>query len=90
MQNPEQISDVPLHIMQYHLQQTTVIFQRRSQKMLSEQSSSKIKGNGAWEALTQGRERQEGARRFYEQKCDKTSAAEASFNDTIKDTPGEC
>ena len=33
------------------LQQTTVIAQRRSQKILSEQSTSKTKGDAAYEAM---------------------------------------
>ena len=37
------------------------------------------------EALTQARERQEEARRLYEQKRDDLSVAETIFNDTIKD-----
>ena len=54
-QTPEQISDecatTAMHTMQVHLQQTTVNAQRRSQKMLSEQSTSKTTGNtanGTW------------------------------------------
>ena len=77
VQNPEQIFDervtTALHTMQDHLQQTTVIAQRRSQNLLSERSTSKAKGNAAREAreaLTQARERQEEARRLYEQKCE--------------------
>ena len=73
---PKQISDervtTTLHTMQDYLQQTTVISQRRSQKMLSDQSSPQTRGNAAYEvmeALTQARDRQEEARRFFEQKC---------------------
>ena len=64
----------------------TVISQRGSQKMLSEQSTSKTKGDAACEAveaLTQARERQEEARRLYEQKCEKTAESETKFNGTI-------
>ena len=69
MQNPEQKPDervtTALHTMQDHLQQTTVITQWRSQKMLSEQSESETQGDDAYEAMeafTQARERQEEAR----------------------------
>ena len=75
--------------MQDHLHQTTVIAQRRSQNLLSEQSTSKTKGNAAHEAreaLTQARERQEEARRLYEQNCEGATEAETMFNDAIKDT----
>ena len=75
-----------LHTIQDHLKLTTVIAQRRSQKMLSEQSTSKAKVTAAYEVmedLTQARERQEVVRRLYEQKCEE---AETMFNGTIKDT----
>ena len=57
--------------------------------MHSEQSTCKTQGDAvseAMEPLTQARERQEEARRFYWQKCDEASATEAKFNDTMKDT----
>ena len=54
-QCPEQVSDErvtnALHVMQGHLQQITVISQRRSQKTLSEQAASRTKGNSACEAM---------------------------------------
>ena len=49
-----------------HVQQAMVIFQRRSQKTLTEQSASKTKGNAAHEAMeaaTQAREWQAETRR---------------------------
>ena len=53
-----QISDervtMALHTMQDHLQQTTVIAQRRPQKMLFEQSASETKGDAAYEAIHDG------------------------------------
>ena len=75
-QHPGQVSDErvtnALRMMQDPLQQTTVISQRRSQKMLSEQSTSKTKGNAAHEAMeaaARARERQAETRRLFEQKC---------------------
>ena len=71
-----------LHTMQDRQQQTTVTTQRRSQKMLSEQSASKAKGDAfceamkAMKAITQALERQEEAMRIFEQKCDEASVAE--------------
>ena len=75
--------------MQDHLQQITVMSQRRSQKTLSEQSTSRTKGDAAFEAMeafTAARERQDEARRLYEQKCDEAAEAETKFNGTIMDT----
>ena len=61
----EQVSDErvtnALHMMQDHLQQATVISERRAQKKLSEQATSKTWGDAAYEAMeaaTQARERQ--------------------------------
>ena len=57
-QNSEQVSDERvtngLHMMQDHLQQTTVISHRRSQKTLTEQAASRTKGNAAYEATDGG------------------------------------
>ena len=56
-----------LHKMHDYLQQTMVISQRRSQKMCTEQATSRTKGNVAFEAMeatTQARDRQEEARFF--------------------------
>ena len=54
-QSPEQVSDErvtnALHMMQGHLQQITVISQRRSQKTLAEQAASRTKGNAPYEAM---------------------------------------
>ena len=78
-----------LHTMQDHLQQTTVIAQRRSQRMLSEQSTSKAKDDAVYEAMkafTEALERQEEVRRIFEQKCDEASVAETLFTGTRKDT----
>ena len=57
--------------------------------MLSEQSTSKTKGDfacEAMEAVTHERERQEETRRLYEQKCHETAEAETFFSGAIKDT----
>ena len=91
----EQVSDdhatTALHAMQDSLQQTTVISQRRSQKTISEQSTSRTKGDAAYEALealTQPkRVNVQEARRLREQKCDEVSAAETTLNGAIKGTP---
>ena len=89
----EQVSDehvtTALHAMQDHLQQTTVISKRRSQKTLCEQSRPRAKGDAAYEALealTQARQRQEEARRLHAQKCEEAAEAEMRFNGAIKDT----
>ena len=78
----EQVSDelvaTALHMMQDHLQQSTVISHRRSQKTLSEQSATRTKGNIACEAMeaaAQAREQQEEATLAYDLKCQ--DAAEA-------------
>ena len=66
-------------MMQDHLQQTTVISQRRLQKTLSERSASRTKGDVAYEAMeavTQARERQEETRRQNEQQCQDAAEAE--------------
>ena len=71
-----------------HLQQTTLIAQRRSQKMPSDKSNSPTKGNAAYEAmdaLTHARERQQVARRLHEHMCQEAAEAETMFS-TIKDT----
>ena len=63
-------------------QQTTVIAQRRSQKMLSEQHAAKTKGHVAYDALeafSQARDRQEEARRLHEHKCDEAAELETKF-----------
>ena len=75
--------------MQDHLQQTRVICQRRSQKALTEQATSKTKGNAAHEAMeaaTQARERQEEARRLHEEKCQEATEAKTIYSEAIKDT----
>ena len=66
------------------------VAKRRSQKMLSKQSTSKTKGDAAFaavERLTQAREKPEEARCLYEQSCDEASAAGTMFNDTIQGHP---
>ena len=78
-----------LQPMHDHLQQTTVIAQRRSQKMLSEQHASKTKGHFAYEALeafSQARDRQEEATRLYEHNCEEAAEPETKFNGSVKDT----
>ena len=91
--NPEHVSDerftTALHMMLDHLQQTTVISQRRSQKTLTEQTASRTKGNAAYEAMeaaTQARECQEKARLVYEQEGQDTAERKTIFNDAIKNT----
>ena len=57
--------------------------------MLSEQSTSKTKGNAAYEAMeaaTRARERQAETRRPYEQKCQEAAEAETLDSGAIKDT----
>ena len=54
-QNPEQMSDervmTALHTMQDHLQQTTVMTQRRSRQMRPEHTVPKSKGDAAYDAM---------------------------------------
>ena len=71
-----------LHMMQDHVQQTTVISQRRSQKTLPEQAALRTKGDAAMEAAIQTCERQEED----EQKYQGRAEAETTFNGSIKDT----
>ena len=76
-------------MLQEHLQQTTVISHRRSQKTLSQRAASRTKGNAACEATevaTQAREQQEEARLAYNQKCQDAAEAETTVNDAIKNT----
>ena len=71
------------------MQQTRVISQRRAQKMLSGRSTSKTKGDAAYEAMeavAQAREQQKEARRVCEQKCQDAAEAETIFNGAINDT----
>ena len=93
VQNPEQISDervtTAMHTMQDHLQQTTSLSQRHSQRTLSEQFSSRTNGDAAHEAteaVAQARERQAETRRLHEQTCQDPAEAETIFNGAIKDT----
>ena len=84
MRGAEQVSDenvmTALYAVQGHMQQTTVISQRRSRRNRGRRCHEAV------EALTQTRERQERARHLHEQKCDDASASETMFNDTMKDT----
>ena len=92
MPSDERVTTV-LQTMQDHLQQTTLIAQRRSQEMLSEQSTSKTKGDAACEAMeafTQARERQAEAKGLFEPKCEDVAKAEIMFNDTTKHTLEKC
>ena len=78
-----------LHMMQDHLQQTTVISQWRSQETLAKQSASKAKGSAAFEAMeaaTQAREWQAETRRLHEQKRQEAADAETMYSGAIKDT----
>ena len=63
VQNPEHVSDervtTALHMIQDHLQQTTVIYFRRSQKTLSELAASRTKGNSAYEPLNHANSKKE-------------------------------
>ena len=89
VQNPEQISGgrvtTTLHTVQDHLQQTTVMTQRRSSKMRSEHTVSKTKGDPAYEALTAALARQEDARCIFDQKCNQRAVAETNFTNAIQD-----
>ena len=89
----EQMSDEPvtnaLHMMQDHLQQTTVISQRRSQKTLTQKSASKTKDNAAYEATeaaTHVLEWQAETRRLFEQKCQDAAEPDTICSEAIKNT----
>ena len=65
--------------MQDHLQQTTVMTQRRSPKMRSKHTVSKTNGDAAYEAmqaLTTARPRQEDARGIYDQESNEAAVAD--------------
>ena len=73
-----------LHKMQDYLQQTKVIFQRRSQKTYNQQATSRTNGNAAVLKHVNVKKKREafwGAR-----KCQETAEAETIFNGTTKKT----
>ena len=77
-----------LHVVQANLQPTTVIAQRLLHRMLREQSASQTNGDAACVsvvAVTEARERQEGARRICDQKCGEAAEAETNFHDATLD-----
>ena len=77
------------HRVQDHLQQTMDLSQNQSQKTHTERTVLRTKGNAAhsaMEAATKARERQEEAKRLFEQRCKGAAEAEMAHNEAIKRT----